>query len=320
MRSSTRRRIIALVALATFTAACGSRNDDGATTTSNDEPASTEAPAPAGPPVKLGLVGTLSGPIGATLTPVRDGVEAWVADVNERGGVDGHPVELIVEDDGGDAAKHRAIVQTLVEERGVIAFVGNPDGFSGAGTVDYLEEVQVPVVGTELGAPWSYDSPMVFPQASAGPALAEAAVRAISVQAKDAGKDDVGFVACAEIQLCRDSAALAEEQTAENGVNLVYTAEVSIAQPDFTAECLAAEGEGAQVIGVVLDGTGVSRLAESCARQGYQPTFAYSSAVILPDHETDPNLQGAFIPVNVAPWFIDLPAWTRTGGPRCGSS
>ena len=30
--------------------------------------------------------------------------------------------------------------------------------------------------------------------------------------------------------------------------------------------------------------------------------------MILPEHTKNPDLQGAFIPVNIAPWFLDTPA------------
>jgi branched-chain amino acid transport system substrate-binding protein len=302
--------VVGTVAMvAAMLAGCGSRQADQRT--SSTGPASTPATTTVtstGSPVRIGLVGTLSGPIGATVVPVRDGVQAWVESVNARGGVNGHPVELIIADDQADSARHRALVQELVEERGVVAFVGNTDGLTGAGSLDYLEEREIPVIGGDLGATWSYESPVLFPQASSGRALVQAAIAGIATQAAEAGHEEVAFVACAEVQVCRDAAAAASAQATDYGVNLVYAAEVSLFQPDFTAECISARDAGADVMGVVMDGNGISRLAQSCARQDYHPVFAFTSTVILPEHQSDPELQGALIPVNVAPWFAETPA------------
>ena len=233
-----------------------------------DGTAGADPNEPAGSPVRIGLVGTLSGPVGATLIPIRVGVQTWVSDVNARGGVNGHKVELIVADDQADSAQHRALVQQLVEERGVVAFVGNPDGLTGAGSLAYINERKVPLVGGDLGATYAYDSPYYFPQASSGMALVQAAIASISTQTVDTGQTKVGFVSCAEVQVCRDSARVAEQLASHYGAELVYSGEVSLFQPDFTAECINARNAGAQVMGVVMDGNGVSRVAQSCARAG----------------------------------------------------
>src|SRR5439155_1322800 len=66
--------------------------------------------------VRLGSVGAESGVIGAAMAPIAEGARAWVADVNARGGVDGHPVRLFQVDDGGDPGRSLAIVKRLVEQ------------------------------------------------------------------------------------------------------------------------------------------------------------------------------------------------------------
>ena len=47
-------------------------------------------------------VGVLSGPIGANMKPIADGVRIWVRWINDRGGVNGHPLNLVQGDSGGD--------------------------------------------------------------------------------------------------------------------------------------------------------------------------------------------------------------------------
>ena len=90
-----KRALIALLALSAMTA-CGGSQDDASSAKEDDQTSATEVDGAdsgdaaeevePGSPVKIGLVGTLSGPVGATLTPVRDGVKAWVDAVNDAGG------------------------------------------------------------------------------------------------------------------------------------------------------------------------------------------------------------------------------------------
>ena len=105
--------------------------DSGRVQPDNPIPVPPGDPGGVRPEVVIGSVGTLSGPAGATIGQVATGVQVWARFINKRGGVRGHPVRLITQDDGGDPARHRAIVQDLVESRHVIAFVGNPEALTG---------------------------------------------------------------------------------------------------------------------------------------------------------------------------------------------
>ena len=85
----------------------------------------------------------------------------------QHGGLNGHPVRLIVYDDGADPARSRAQVQEAVERQRVVAFLQMSQPLSGESNVDYITAKRIPVIGTETGSPWVYDrSPMYFPQTS----------------------------------------------------------------------------------------------------------------------------------------------------------
>ena len=82
------------------------------------------APAHAGPKpeIVLGSVGTESGPVGQQLLPLLQGARAWVADVNARGGLNGHPVRLVTGDDGGDPNRAQALARRMIDQDKVTAF------------------------------------------------------------------------------------------------------------------------------------------------------------------------------------------------------
>jgi branched-chain amino acid transport system substrate-binding protein len=254
-----------------------------------------------GSPVRIGFVGTLSGPAGGNVTPIRDGVQVWVKHINDRGGVNGHPVDLVVADDRGDSARHRSLVQQLVEG-GVLAFVGNADVLLGPVSVEYLARQGVPRIGGDTGGDWMYSDPLMFPQASSGLSLVQAGFASVAERAVAAGQRRVAVISCQEAQVCRDGARMYPALASRYGVEIVYQATTSIAQPDFTAECLNAQGQRADVVIVLLDANSINRVAASCARQGFHPTYAWNASLTVDSQKDNPELQGALIGMNVAPW------------------
>lgn len=256
----------------------------------------------AGSPVRVGVVGTLSGPAGASLKPLADGVRVWSRAVNARGGVNGHPVEVLVADDGGDPARHRSLVQEFVEQRKVVAFLANPEALTGHGSVEYHARVGVPVIGSEAAGQYFYESPAHFPQASHGNALAQSSVLALATVAKEKGYTKTASITCVEVQVCRDAHEAGPKLAAKYGLETVYRAQASLGQPDFTAECLNAQRAGAQVVSIGMDANATRAIAQSCARQGYRPLFTFTTGIAIGAHAQDPNLDGALVTSVVAPW------------------
>ena len=248
----------------------------------------------------------LSGPIGTNMKPITDGVRLWVRSMNDRGGLDGRPVTLIVGDSGGDPARHRALVQEFVEQKEVTAFVGQPgDVFSGAGSVDYLTQRRVPVVGSEGGANWYHQSPVFFPQMVHGRPLLQTAAVGASREAVRRGKSKLAVWTCVEAQACTDMGEVVPKVAPRHGVQVVNKAKISIGQPDFTAECLNGRNAGAELIFMGADGPTISRAAQSCARQGYRPNWVILGPEILAElHANDANLRGAITLDAVSPWFL----------------
>jgi ABC-type branched-subunit amino acid transport system substrate-binding protein len=283
-------------------AAAPSETSAGPGTASSGDDSGNRKPAPVGElapakksVVRLGSVGTLSGPVGSNTGPMLQGIQVWNKAVNARGGVNGHLVEIIVADDGGDPARHRALTQDLVENKHVLAFIANPEPLTGESKVEYVTEKRIPVIGITGGEAWAYKSPMYFPQSSSGQALTDSFYASFAQQSLPKGKERLGVISCSEIQLCRDFYDQAEAQASRRGMQLVYRARIALAQPDFTAECLAARNAGVEVLFVGADGSTLRRAAASCVRQGYRPTFASGCLALRPDHVGDANLNNSLI-------------------------
>ena len=266
------------------------------------EPGATLTPGQ-GSPVVVASVGTYSGPAASTIKPLLEGVQLWVKHINQAGGLNGHSVSLIVYDDAGDPARHRSQIQEAVERRKVVAFLGNGDALTGQGSVKYLEEKRIPHIGTMGGITWAHSTPMYFPQASEADAFYVSIITGVAEQVVPKGKKKLGTLMCAEAQGCQDADRVYARIAKDLGFEHVYRGTASIAQPDYTAECLAARNAGAEVLLTFLDGNSITRLGSSCRRQSYQAVIATGSVIALDRFKDDPNLDGMVAAHHTVPWF-----------------
>ena len=257
-------------------------------------------------PIKIGEVGVYSGVAGSIFAPQSQAVRSYVNHLNAQGGINGHPVMLAVIDDGGDPARHRSAVQQLIND-GVVAFVGNAETLTGRSSIDLLEKHRVPVIGGDTGSPHYYDSAMYFPEASEPNPKWYADLATSAAYAKEHGITKIAVLTCTEAQACRDGDGVFTSRAADFGLQVVSRSRVSIAQPDFTAECLAARNAGAELLLNLVDAPSISRLAQSCARIGFRPPLGLATS--SPAVATDPNVSAAIFGSGVFPWVLsDTPA------------
>ena len=218
-----------------------------------------------GTPIKIGVVASLSDkPLPATAGP--EGLKAWAATVNGKGGLQGHPVEIVVRDDGNDPAKSLTAVKQLVEKderrghhlvdrrRHELGRLRREEEHPGrrraelraclAGEPGLLPRAVDARHGDDLAAVDGQERRRETRSAPTTPPTSPAAVEA--VKAKDAIATSLGLKA-------------------------IFNAAISSSQPDFTAPCLA--GKKAGVDAMMLSGVPVERITPSCAQQGFTPKW-----------------------------------------------
>ncbi len=115
--------------------------------------------AQTGEPIKIGAVFDLSGPTGDVGTPYAEGVIAYVNWVNENGGINGRPIELLSQDYKYDVATAENLYKQFVSQ-GVVVFMGWGTGDTLA-LVDKIAEDQIPFISA------SYSASLNDPQGSA---------------------------------------------------------------------------------------------------------------------------------------------------------
>ncbi|MFI1164270.1 ABC transporter substrate-binding protein [Streptomyces sp. NPDC020801] len=133
--------------------ACGSRLPER----DFEHGARSPAPAPGGTaPVPVGIITSATSPVGGnTFTGPRDGATAFFGRLDARGGIDGHPVEVHLCDDGGSGIGNNDCVHRLIDEDKVVALVATTAlDYAGAPRVSHA---RVPDIGGQpIGA--AYDT------------------------------------------------------------------------------------------------------------------------------------------------------------------
>jgi len=266
--------------------------------------AQASAATPSGAPIVLGSVGTYSATTGNFSDPGEPAIQAWADWVNAHGGINGHPVKLIVKDNMNDEAQAVSEVQQLVQDDHVVAFVSNQDGSLNSGYATYLQQQQIPVLGGSVYTlePWD-NNPMFFPQGmTALPQLT-----AIIQSAKKAGHTKIGSLACSEAAQCAQANSFLKSLATKGGTQYVYGGLVSSTAPDYTASCLAAQQAGTQAL-VLLVPTAAEgeTIASDCARQNYKPAYIIPGEAIGPGY-LKPQFANAINNAPVQPWFSTAP-------------
>jgi branched-chain amino acid transport system substrate-binding protein len=269
------------------------------TSTNTTRPGPADGPA-TGSVIKLGNVGTYSGVIGAITTGTRETLQSWADYTNDHGGLNGHRVEIIFADDGGDPATSQAKVQALVEQEKVLGFIANMTILTTRAYTPYLEQKHIPVMGGEGSSAVWFTSPVLFPVSAH---VDEAIIGDARIAVK-AGKKRIALFYCVESDSCGAGKKLLVDDGKANevGGEIVYQAQISITAPTYTSQCLGAKNAGAESIIILAEGGTVQRVGRDCKAQTYQPLLVTGSGFTA-SLANDPNVDGMVGLVGTFPWM-----------------
>jgi branched-chain amino acid transport system substrate-binding protein len=201
--------------------------------------------------------------------PTIVAAKAWAADVNARGGVNGHPVRIIFADDGGDPNRALSIVRNFVEKDKILAVFAEHGPVTVAAVMPYLEKVGVPRVGSVEGNAVVDTSPVSFHVTTgADKGTSWSHLLPLKELAPDVKK--IYTIYCREVANCKNfNDHIVEDGYAKQlGFEVVGSSQASLAQPDFTPEVLSARNAGADAIVVIMENASTVRVARAVKRQG----------------------------------------------------
>jgi branched-chain amino acid transport system substrate-binding protein len=164
-----RNWLIAAFALALAVAACGGGGDDSNQAASDK----TAAPAAAavkcgagtgkkatGEPIKLGAIATKQP--GTDFTDIPNTAKAFFDCVNDNGGINGRPIQYVIETEQTDPGQVASLAKKLIETEKVLGIVGNTSIIECAVNHGYYEQKGFYIIDSGI-APECYSTPNSAP-------------------------------------------------------------------------------------------------------------------------------------------------------------
>lgn len=279
---------------ATTTTADGTTTTAGGTTTASP---TTKAGPATGEPIVIGSLVQADGPLAGDLgLQTRLALDAWAEDLNSHGGIDGRPVKVVIEDDGGQPAVAQQKIEKLVNDDKVVALVGIQSPTRN--WLPFVEQSGVPVLGGFVSSGEYVDHVNMFAANGTGGRIGPFATLSAL---KSVGATKVGIMACAEVPACAQAAAPYEAMAPTMGMEYAGVQTVSASAPNYSAQCLAMKQEGADAVALFVVGATSVRIIQDCAAQGYKPHFS----ALLDRTSAEAKLDGVVGSTYTAPWFLD---------------
>ncbi len=157
MKGQLRVAVVAVLVLALGVLPLVGCNDTkSGTTGSGDDVAAKE-------PYVIGAVVSLTGTYAGLGQPEKNTIEMEVARINAEGGINGHELKVVYEDDGTDPAKAVAATTRLIDQENVIAIIGATGTGQTMGMRTEIDRAGLPQVSVAGGTVITGDfDPLVF--------------------------------------------------------------------------------------------------------------------------------------------------------------
>lgn len=117
-------------------------------------------------PYTVGAVLALTGPAASLGQPERDTAQLIEEQINRAGGINGHPLKLVIYDTAGEESKCVLAVKRLIEQDKVIAIIGPSRTGESLALIDTIERAKLPLVSCAAGIqivqpvrPWIFKTP-----------------------------------------------------------------------------------------------------------------------------------------------------------------
>ncbi len=274
----------------------GTASSGGATTGTTTSGSEGAAPATGGEgtrtgitddTIKIGVLVTQTGAI--NFRSSAQATKAYIDELNERGGIHGRRVEMILRDDSLDKNKGTAAVEEMIQA-GVFAFVAFNAPLSEQDVVPIIEKHQIPLIGAFAIPPTPYGYLFSAPYETYG-----------RVGGDRLGREGVttpGLIYISNQVESTDRIIVDSWKAglAEHGIELsddnVFGVDVTKTSYDDVVTQL--RFNGVDGIGTILDATAMKRLQQSMNRAAFQPIHASSPFGGDPDVLQDPNVGSSF--------------------------
>jgi branched-chain amino acid transport system substrate-binding protein len=256
--------------------------------------------AATGQPIVIGNVGTYSGPIGSSNASVPTVLQKWVADTNANGGINGHPVHLVSADDQTSPSTALTEAETQVSNSHAVAFVANMQEATANALQQFVESRSIPVVGGDQNLPVWFQSPMYFSTSSGNTTLNKSLVELV----KQGGFKKLSIWYCTDSPTCKVFGVQDQGFATSDGINQTGLVPMSLAQPNFAAQCLSAKQAGVDIVLPTADPSTFTRLVKNCQAVGYNPTYALGTNAVEGTYTSLAGRPAAISAQQIFPFYL----------------
>ena len=220
-------------------------------------------------PIKIGAFFALSGPAATIGTPTKLVAQMVVDKINKTGGIDKHPLELVVGDTESDPTKALIEAKRLIEKDKVVGLIGPTRTDEGMAVKSYIEDsAHIPVVmtiggdviiaGGKFGPyKWTFKTPQ----------RTVVAVRKIYEYLKAKGLTKVAVLTATDA-FGKDGLNALDQLAPEYGITLVGKEAFAVTDTDMTPQLLKLRESGAQALICWTIGPAGARVAKNMKQLG----------------------------------------------------
>lgn len=242
--------LLVVLLVAVPLAGCASGNGEAAEESTTEEPKD---------PYVIGAVLSMTGTYAGLGEPEKNTLEMEVAKINDEGGVNGHPIEIVYEDDATDPDTAVAATTRLIDKEGVIAIIGATGTGATMAMRQEIVRAGIPQISPAGGTAITADfNELVFQTPWSNALVIPFELAYIKAQ----GFTKIGLIADSG-GFGKDGAGVVKAQAAAAGVEIVADETFNAGDADMTAQLTKIKGSGAEAVLMVTAGKEAAIVAKN---------------------------------------------------------
>jgi branched-chain amino acid transport system substrate-binding protein len=240
-------------------------------------------------PIAIGVICSCTGALASSVEVGPPAYTSWADYQNAHGGLNGHPVKVIIKDDAANPATALSEVTSMVSSNHITVLVD--DSNADTAFAKYIDSQHIPVIGGGSESDVLLTDPNFF---APGQTVDDYFINYMEA-AKKVGVSNIAQLYCAESPICQMGVAPFEATAKAEGIKVGYVSSISFSDPSYTAECLAAKQGGVQIMNVADAVAVVQHVASDCVKQGYTPWQLALDGGVSQSFTTSPGIENKFI-------------------------
>ncbi|HEX2077262.1 MAG TPA: ABC transporter substrate-binding protein [Longimicrobium sp.] len=234
-------------------------------------------------PVRFGAILSTTGAAAPYGQDNLRGLQVAQAYVNERGGINGRPVELIVHDDAGEAAQAVALAQRFAADRRVTGILGPTRTGTAVAVARVLPSLQIPMMSVGSTGDWRTAAGEFNPWTFRSTRVDTYLVRPLLQTARDRlGVRSAAILSTADDDWARSTLPAYRQALRELGIRLVAEESQMTGDTDRSAQLTRIRAAAPDALIVNTLASDAPTIADQARRMGIRARFLGTAGFTTP--------------------------------------